>query len=603
MQSGRFPSVTGLAVAVALAAAFPLRAEDKKAEPKVVRLAHIKLSGSLKEGPVAKDPLFGSSAESFKTKLDRIKKAAADKNVQALYLQLDGIGAGWGKIDELRRAVADFRKAGKKAYAYLADGATKDYLVAAACDKVCLPESGSLMLTGLRGEVTFYKGLLDCIGVKADMLQMGEYKGAAEPMTRSTMSKAYRERLTAVLKDYYEESIVAAIVQSRAGKKLTAAKVKALIDEGPYTARGAKKAGLIDEISYAGIFTSGLKTELKADQLIVVRDYGKEKSRELDFNNPLAVFRLLFSPPTRARASKNDKIAIIYATGVIVTGKSGYSLLGGKSVGSTTLVEAIRKAEKDKTVKAIVLRVDSPGGSALASDLIWHELTKCKKPVVASMSDTAASGGYYISMAARKIFAEPSTLTGSIGVVGGKMVLGGLEKKIGINTEVIGFGKNSGILSSTAPFTASERKAMKAHMQDIYDQFLAKAIKGRAKAGKKFTHKDFLKYAEGRIWTGRQARTIGLIDELGTLDDALKAAQEMAKLPKDAKPELLILPKPTSILDSLMGGAGVSALGGLQGSALKKLPHLAGHLAAVEGLLELRGEPVWLILPHRVVIR
>jgi protease-4 len=593
----RFFGLTGLALAILGTAALKGQAEEK-----VVHLAHIKLSGSMSEGPVAQDPFFGASSENFKAKLDRVKKAAADKSIRGLYLHLDGVSAGWGKIDELRRAIADFRKTGKKAFAYLEAGSTKDYLVACACDKVCLPESGTLMLTGLRGEITFYKDLLDCVGVKADMLQMGAYKGAAEPMTRRTMSNAFRERMTAVLKDYYEESIVGAIAQSRAGKKLTAAKVKQLIDEGPYTARGALKAGLIDEIAYARNFVQALKTDLKSDKLVVERDYGKPKKKTLDFSNPFAIFRLL-SPPARKRPSLKDKIAVIYASGVIVTGKSGYSLLGGKSVGSTTLVEAIRKAEKDKTVKAIVLRVDSPGGSALASDLIWHELNKSKKPVVASMSDTAASGGYYISMAARKIFAEPSTLTGSIGVVGGKYVLGGLEKKIGLNTQVIAFGKHSGILSNTSPFTPSEKKAMRGLMQDIYDQFLAKAIQGRAKAGKKFTRKDFLKYAEGRVWTGRQAKAIGLIDELGTLDDALEAAKALAKLPKSSKPELLILPQPRGLLDSLLEGGGLMSLGGLNLSALRKLPELAGHLAALDGFLQLRSERMWLTMPYRLVVR
>src|SRR5205085_2151964 len=167
----------------------------------------------------------------------------------------------------------------------------------------------------------------------------------------------------------------------------------------------------------------------------------------------------LLSPP-KAKESKNAKVAVIYVTGVITTGKSGVSLLGGESCGSTTMIEAIRKAGNDKTVKAIVLRVDSPGGSALASDLIWNELAKCKKPVVASMSDTAASGGYYISMAAKKIYAEPSTLTGSIGVVGGKIVTGGLEKKVGLTTDVITRGANAGLLSTAAPFSDSERKAI-----------------------------------------------------------------------------------------------------------------------------------------------
>jgi protease-4 len=593
------------ALALPFLANLPLSARDEepaKKAPVVARVAHIKLSGSLEEVPVSQDPLFGS-LENFKSKLDRIKKAKNDKNIQGLYLQLDGLGVGWGKVDELRAAIADFRKAGKKAFAYLEAGDSKDYLVACACDRVCLPESGWLMLTGVRGEVTFYKGLFDKLGLKADMLQMGAYKGAAEPYTRKKMSKAFRERLESVLDDYFEKSLVDVIAHSRAAHKLTADKVKGLIDEGPFTAKEAVAAGLIDETAYAHDFEKSLKHAFKADEVKFAKNYGKEKSKDLDLSNPFAILKLL-GAPSKPRRSTKDKIAVIYATGVIVTGRGGSSLLGGNAVGSSTMVEAIRQAEQDKTVKAIVLRVDSPGGSALASDLIWHELRKSKKPVIASMSDVAASGGYYISMAAQKIFAEPGTLTGSIGVVGGKIVLGGLEKKVGLNTQVITRGKNAAMFSSATPFSESERKVIKKLMGDIYEQFLTKAIQGRERAGKKFTRSDFLKYAEGRIWTGRQAKEIGLVDELGTLNDALAEAKALAKFPKTAEPELLILPRPRSFLDNLLEGKEEASL--LKGSplaALKALPEMADHLRAVGGLLQLRGEHVWLIMPQRVVVR
>jgi len=422
-------------------------------------------------------------------------------------------------------------------------------------------------------------------------------------MTRTSMSKQYRERLESVLKDYYEESIVRTIAASRSAKKLTPDQVKKLIDEGPYTAKRALAAGLIDEIAYPNQFKVSLKTTLKANQLKLVLNYGQKKAQELDFGNPFAIFKLLGSSSSGSSSSK-PKIAVIYATGTIVTGRGGVSLFGGQSIGSTTLVEAIRKAEEDSTVKAIVLRVDSPGGSALASDLIWNELNRSKKPVIASMSDVAASGGYYISMAANKIYAEPGTLTGSIGVVGGKMALGGLEEKVGLKTEVISFGANSGILSSTFPFKESEKKAMKNMMADVYDQFLTKAIQGRAKAGKKFSRADFTKFAEGRVWTGRQAKANGLVDELGTLEDAIAAAKTLAKLPKDSEPELMVLPRGKGLLDALLQGQIESPFRGkAELSLLRKLPELSGHLQAVEGLLQLRGEPVWLILPHRVAIR
>lgn len=581
-------------------AARPGQAEDQKTTAGV---AHIKLSGSLGESPPVAEPLFGGSSENFKTKLDRIKKAQNDKDIKALYLQLDGLGVGWAKVDELSRAIADFRKSGKKAFAYLEAGSTKDYLLALACDEVCLPESGWLMLTGVRAEVSFYKDLFEKIGVKADMLQMGDFKAAAEPFMRSRMSKPARQQLTTVIDDYYEKHLVERIVRLRGDKKFTAEQVKKLIDEGPYTARSAHRAGLIDRVAYAEKFQEQLKTPLKVDEIKLVKNYGKAKKSMPDLSNPFTFLRLLLEGPKSTSSSKDVKIAVIHAVGVITTGKSEEGLFGAETVGSRTMIEAIRQAEKDDTVKAIVLRVDSPGGSALASDLIWNELKRSKKPIVASMSDVAASGGYYISMAARKIYADPGTLTGSIGVVGGKVALGGTFNKIGINTEVISRGANSGILSTDKPFSDSERKAMTALMKDVYDQFLDKALEGRHRAGKKMTREELIQLAGGRIWTGRQAKENGLIDELGGFAEAIAAARKMAKLPADKEPELLLLPKSKGLLDSLLDeklGSRAPAMS--MRSLLREVPELQRPLRSLDGMLQLRSEPVWLTMPYRIEI-
>ena len=575
--------------------------KDKDKDASAPVIAHIRLHGELDETPSAADPIFGGSSESFKAKLDRIAKAKDDANVEALYLELSDLEIGWGKLDELRRAVADFRAAGKKAYAYLESADAKNLLAALACDVVAMPESGDVMVHGMRAEVTFYKDFFEKLHLQADFLQMGDFKGAAEPFVRNSMSPQFRKQFETVIDDFFEKSYVGALAQSRPDKKWTNEQVKKWIDVGAFTARKAHELGLIDRLAYADAFEEQIKDEVK-EGARVVRNYAKQRPEDVDLSNPFAIFKLL--APPKPKVSRRPKVAVIYAVGAITTGRGSVGYSGEGVVGSTTMVEAIRDADRDETVKAIVLRVDSPGGSALASDLIWEELARCKKPVVASMGDVAASGGYYISMAAKKIFAEPGTLTGSIGVVGGKIVLGGLEKKVGLNTEVIRLGANAGILSSTTPFSESEKAAMRKLMEDVYDQFLTKAIQGRAKAGRKFSRADFNKYAEGRIWTGRQAKTIGLVDELGTLQDAIAAAKELAKMSKDSEPELLILPKPRNILDSLLEGkADASALGGLPASFLRGLPELAGHLRSLGGLLQLRGEPVWLVVPHRVVVR
>ena len=583
-------------------------AEGKPAAPSTAAVAHIKLSGALDEAPAGADPLFSAAvSENFKAKLDRIKKARTDGNVQGLYLQIDGPSLGWGKLDEMSRALTDFRKSGKKVFAYLEAGDLKDYLLALSCDEVCLPESGWLMLTGVRVEVTFYKNLFDKIGVHADMLQMGDAKTAAEPFTRTSLSEASRKQLQGVLDDNFDRGIVERIVQSRPARKFTPEQVRKLIDGGPYTARAALAAGLVDRVAYAQTFQESFKGVLKRDRVTVEKNYAQKKTEDIDFSNPFALLRQLMAPPKPASSFK-PKVAVIYATGGIVTGKGGQSFLGGETCGSTTMIENIRKAEADKTVKAIVLRVDSPGGSALASDLIWNELVRCKKPVVASMSDTAASGGYYISMAARKIYAEPGTLTGSIGVVGGKLALSGVYDKVGITTEVLSRGANAGILSTSSPFTEGERKAMTALMRDVYDQFLDKTVQGRKKAGKEMTRADLEKIAGGRVWTGRQALANGLVDELGTLDDAVTAAWKLAGQPADKEPDLLLLPKRKGLLDVLREGSASDDdarapnldLAALR--LLRDLPEVARKLRPFGALLQLRGDPVWLISPFRVEI-
>jgi protease-4 len=586
------------ALAVALLFTAPLAAAEKRP---LATVAHIKLSGSLGETHVAADPLFGHTPENFKAKLDRIKKAKNDRTIRGLYLYLDDVTAGWGKLDELTRAIRDFRKSGKKALAYLESGSSKDYLIALACDRVYLPEAGWLMLTGMRAEVLFFKELFDKIGVKADMLQMGAYKGAAEPFTRTKLSPENRRQLESVLDDYYDNSMVARIVKARARQKWTPEAVKKLIDRGPFSARQAVKEGLTDGTTYPEGVKDVLKDLLDAEVVKVVEDYGKEKAKELDLSNPLALLKLL--SPSKPRPSKGPKVAVVYAVGAITTGKGGRGLLAGETVGSTTLVKAIREAEEDTTVKAIVLRVDSPGGSALASDLIWDELRRCKKPVVASMSDVAASGGYYISMAAGKIYAEPATLTGSIGVVGGKLTLGGLYDKVGLKTEVLKRGAHADILSTDRPFSPSEKETFTRLMRDIYDQFLDKALAGRVKAGRKMTRADLEKLAGGHIWTGRQAKANGLVDELGTLEDAIRDAWKQAKMPATIEPELLILPKPKPLLDELMDLLGEAQAPLPRMQRLPALRELGDKVGTLEGLLKLRGEPVWLVAPYGLSVK
>jgi protease-4 len=587
-------------VLAAVAALCP-HAKSDEATPVLPGVAHIRFSGSLDESPVPTDSLFGAQGENLRTRLDRIRKAKNDPKIKALYIEIDELSMGFGKLAEVRRAIADFRESGKKAFAYMEDGSAKDYLLAMSCDVVAMPESGTLMLNGMSAEVTFYKDLLEMAHVKVDVLKVGDYKGAVEPFTRSSLSKENREQIESMLDDNFEHEMVNAIVRARSSKKWTAEAVKRLIDKGPFTAPKALTLGLIDTTVYPDGLQELIRKSLDAPKIEVVRDYGREKSKDVDMSNPFALLKM-FSPP-KPKESKEPKIAVIYAIGSIATGRSGGNPLTGDSVGSTTLVEAIRHADADPTVKAIVLRVDSPGGSALASDLIWNALIACKKPVVASMSDVAASGGYYISMAASKIFAEPGTITGSIGVFGMKLIMGDLQERVGIKTETIRRGANAGIMTSNRPYTELERKTMTEIIEQVYEHFIAKTLAGRHKAGVKLEREQLLKLAGGRVWTGRQAKANGLVDELGTLDDAIAAAKKMANLDPAKEMELLVLPKPMSFIDKLIEGDLKSPLGQSAVETLGIVPGFEPNVRAAGFLLKLRNDPALMMLPYRIELK
>lgn len=578
-------------------AAEPASGESKTAPPSTaaVQYGHILLEGSLTEGAPLPG-LFGEISETFDSTLKRIEKAAFDDRVQGLILHINEPKIGWGKLNSLRKSIRKVRNAGKRVYAYLENGATQEYLLATACDEVAMPESGTLLVTGVRAEVSFYKNLFDKIGIQADMLRVGEFKSAAEPFTRTEMSPEFRKEMEELLDDYYQE-ITHLISESR---KMTPAQAAAAIDEGPLTAARAKELGLIDRLAYEDEVRTAIAAVEKG-RLQVIQKYGKKKL-DTDFSGFAGMIKfmeLLTGAEPSQRKSYNDKIAVIYAVGPINTGKSQSDLFSGDTtIGSETLIKAIRTASEDKTVKGVVLRVDSPGGSALASDLIWRELQILKKPLVVSMGATAASGGYYIAMGARKIYAEPGTITGSIGVVGGKLALEKLYAKLGIQTSVVQRGKNSGVLSTTAPFSDSERRAMQNLLADVYGQFTRKAA-----AGRKMEYATLEKLARGRIYTGRRAKELKLIDELGTLDDAIRSAQKFAGLDPGEKIERLVLPKPTSPLEQFFGplDAEVRSQAAVPGLALSTvrefLPDLARHLHLLSVARTLSRERALLLLP------
>ena len=498
----------------------------------------LRVAGSLPDY-VPDDPirrLLGNDEQSLTSLLNQFKKAKVDKRISAVLLEVDMSGAGWAKAEEIRAAIADFRSSGKPVYAYMEFGLNKEYYIASACNHIYLAPPGELFITGLSADVMFFRGSLDKLGIYPDLFQIGKYKSAGDTFTRKDMSDAHREFINSLLDDLFNR-YVEAIATAR-GKSV--ADVKTLIDNAPYSAQQAKDAGLIDGVTYRDDLEKELKKKLgykDSDDLHIARgsDYRQISQESLGLN-------------------KGEKIAIIYGTGDIGSGRSENSFNGDQSIGSDTMVKALNDARDDKSIKAIVLRVDSPGGSGLASDVIWHAVGAANKvkPVVVSMSDVAASGGYYISASASKIVAEPSTITGSIGVVGGKPVVKGLYDWLGFTNEYVLRGKNAGMFRETEKFSPDERKKFEDWLKTTYySDFVPKVAQGRNK------NADYIdSVGQGRVWTGSQGKERGLVDEFGGLDRAVEVAKQLAKIPADKGVHRVILPYPRSFLEEFLGGGG-----------------------------------------------
>lgn len=565
-----------------------------------VQYAQIDIKGNYSEGPQAPG-LFGELSETLAVALGKFDNAARDAKIAGVILKIDGPSIGWAKMRALRSGIAKVQAAGKKVYATLNEADNMDFLLATACDEIWMPEAGVLTTLGLRAEVTFYKKAFDLLGVKAEMLRVGEFKSAGEPYSRTEMSPEFRKEMEEILDDFYQQ-LTTTLAESR---KVPVEKVRELIDSAPLTARQAFENKLIDHVGYQDELESALAKTHEGKTLKVLRKYGKKKV-DTDLNSLAGMMKFieaLTGGEQPKKKSANPKLAIIHAQGMIVTGASSVDFLSGEStMGSDTMIKAIREARTDPMVKAIVLRIDSPGGSALASDLMWRELELVEKPFVVSMGDTAASGGYYIAMGADRIFAEPGTITGSIGVVGMKLATGGVMEKVGVTTDVISRGKNSGINSTTQGYTEGERAAMQKILDEIYSQFTHKAA-----AGRKMPWEQLEKLARGRVYTGNAALKLGLVDELGGLDAAIAHAKKLAGLNPDEKLERLDLPKAANPLDALLGGADSGADSRLpnQGAALRNLlgELLPQGTSRAWGTLRLfRKERVATVLPFDLTV-
>ena len=494
----------------------------------------LKIRGDLQEiEPLGVIGQLFEAPPTVRSIVDALRKAKVDRRVTSIIIRPTSTAALWGKVQEVRDAIVDFRRSGKPAIGFLEYGGEQEFYLATACDKVLLTPTATLDLTGIASYELFLRGTLDKIGAYPDTMHIGQYKTASNTFTEHTFTPAHREMAESLNADLYEQ-----LIRGLAdGRHKTESEIRQLVDHGPFLPEDAIRAGLIDDVAYEDEIDDKVKLSPKGSIRLLSDDDYRHTS------------------PTSLGLNRGPRVAVIYANGIIASGESNYDTASGGVVGSDTMLDYLRKARADQSIKAIVLRVDSPGGSAIASDVIWREvmLTRKVKPVIASMSDVAASGGYYISMPATAIVAEPATLTGSIGVVMLKFVIDGTLKKLGMNMEGVKDGRYADLYSPVKPFTPEERAKVQEQMQATYDTFVEKAAQGRNTTPEKIDA-----IAQGRVWTGAQAKKLGLVDELGGLTRALAVAKQRAKLSPDAEVELVIYPGKKSFYDFVRDPFGAS---------------------------------------------
>ena len=473
------------------------------------------------ENPFSDIDLLNSSTEGsveFKDILDNIEKAKNDDKIKGIYLNFSSVNAGFSQIEEIRNKLFDFKESGKFIYSYADSYSQSAYYLASVSDKIALNPEGIIELKGLSAEIMFYKGLMDKLGIDAQIIRHGKFKGAVEPFMYNQMSNENREQIEKLLNSI-SDYMIDGIATEREG--VTSEEIHKMINNMYLSsARKCLESGIIDKIAYQDQILSDL--EDKSEHEITLTDYMKVKN-----------------PKTSV---SDNKIAIIYATGEINTGKGSYN-----TIGSETTVEAIREASEDENVKAIVLRVNSPGGSALASEIIWREinLAKQKKKIVVSMGDYAASGGYYIACNADKIFANNSTLTGSIGVFGiVPNTKNFLNEKLGVYIETVKTHKHSDIANGYRKLSDDELNVIQNSVEDIYETFITHVSEGRGIPVRKVDE-----IGQGRVWSGTDALSIGLIDEIGGLEDAIASAADLSAL-EDYR--IITLPKKTDMFEEFI---------------------------------------------------
>ncbi len=518
--------------------------------------------------------LMTSGAPSVRDVVDALERASNDKRVAGLVARVGAGEMGAAQVQEVRDAILKFRAKKKFAIAWGETigefaPASGGYHLATAFDEIWLQPSGDVGLTGIAMESMFLRGTFDKFGVVPRMDHRYEYKNAKNMFTEKKFTPAHREASERLMQSIWDQRI-RAIAQ---GRNMTPEQVRALVDRGPFLGQEARDAGLVDSLGYRDeAYKRAMDRAGKDAQLLNLAKYLEIAGRP---------------------HQSGKTVALIYGVGTVMRGKSGFDpMFGSATMGSDTVAGAFRDAIEDSSVKAIIFRVDSPGGSYVASDTIWHETLRAKragKPVIVSMGDVAASGGYLVSMHADKIIAQPGTITGSIGVLGGKMLTKGLYDKVGVTFDSVHEGKNAMIWSSLQDYTPSGWERFQASLDRIYADFTQKVAQGR-----RLPRDKVLQIAKGRVWTGEDAKTLGLVDELGGFPAAIAEAKHAAKIPASEDINLRVFPAGKTLLQAIMDrlageqpeSSSASAAEAALVRALKAIQPLARELR-VRGVVEM----------------
>ncbi len=589
--AGAKPAATADAPKKKDAAADAINDEIRKADSKTAdadrnKAITITVKGTIRErGSVS---LFTKKSDSLKDYLDAMRKVREDRDIKTVVLRVSDASLGLATAQELRLAVTELRDKGKKVIAVLETDSQPGYLLACAADEVVIPPSGSLMLYGVKADAYFLRSVLAKVGVTASVVHIGRYKSAGEPLTEDTYTTPARENMTEIVDDMYSQ-MLSTIAASR---KIRREDVEAAVNRGPMGAGDAVAARFVDRIAYSSDVQETLRRAGAA--LVDGDDYTKDGADKLEDISPLSlILGMNRSAATSDKASKFPQVAVVYAVGQIVSGSSDSVLGGEDEIAAEDFIKTLDEVEKDKKVKAVILRVNSPGGSAFASDLIWKKVEDLKKtkPVVASMGDVAASGGYYIAMGANRLIAQPGTLTGSIGVLGGKLNMAGGFDKVGLKKETISRGKFASLFSETSGFSEAERAVIERMMRQTYDDFTSKAA-----AGRRLPVDELRKLAEGKVWSGERAKTVKLVDDLGGMTRAIEETKLLLGMKKDEKVALVPYPREKGLMDVLR-----KALGGSVTAQVSLDPAMALLPPPVQAVLDTARGFVRILARERVL--